>query len=169
MPTPVVVVDYDMAWPDRFAQIASSLRVLLGGAVREIDHVGSTAVPGLAAKPIIDIDVTLPAEEIAIACERMVSAGYEARGNRYDDGMWAFSRKVAPACRVYLCPPGNETHHKRLAFRERLRGDDSLSAAYAALKRRLSGQFPLDGDAYTAAKRGFIDAAIGPTPFIGQP
>ena len=169
MPTPVVVLDYDTAWPDRFAQIASSLRLLLGGAVCEIDHVGSTAVPGLAAKPIIDIDVTLPLEDIASACERMVCAGYEARGNRYDDGMWAFSRKVMPACRVYLCQPGNETHHKRLAFRERLRGDDALSAAYAVLKRQLSRQFPLDGDSYTAAKRGFIEAAIGPTPFICHP
>lgn len=161
MPTLVFLVDYDGTWPDQFTEVAACLRSLLGAIVCDIDHVGSTAVPGLAAKPIIDIDVTLRGyEEIAPAAACMVAAGYEARGNRYNDDMWAFSRAAAPACRVYLCPPGNDTHRKRLIFRDRLRGDGDLCAAYAALKRALSRRFPLDGDSYTAAKRDFIEAAI---------
>lgn len=161
MPTPVVVVDYDTAWPRLFTDMAGSLRLLLGDAVCEIDHVGSTAVPDLAAKPIIDIDVTLvcPAH-IAAACEKMIAAGYEPRGNRYDDDMWAFMKKTAPASRVYLCPTRNETHRRRLAFRDHLRDDPALCAAYALLKKNLARRFPLDGDAYTAAKKAFIDAAI---------
>ena len=162
MPTPVVIADYDSAWPEHFTVIAASLRTLLGDAVHAVDHVGSTAVPYLAAKPIIDVDVTLVGEQhMARACVRMAAAGYEARGNRYDDGMWAFlKKKTAPACRVYLCPPGNETHRRRLAFRDCLREDGALRDAYADLKRTLARRFPLDGDAYTAAKKAFIDAAI---------
>ncbi|CAK7257021.1 MULTISPECIES: GrpB family protein [unclassified Shinella] len=165
MPTPVIVVGYDAAWPDLFAEIAKSLRALLGDAVNAIDHVGSTAVPGLAAKPIIDIDVTLCGRElIEPACQRIVQAGYGARGNRYDDDMWAFLAKREPACRVYLCPPGNETHRKRLVFRDRLRQDGALREAYGALKQQLSRRFFLEGDAYTAAKRDFIEAVIRNAP-----
>ena len=161
MPTPVVIVDYDTVWPEHFTVIAASLHTLLGDAVCAVDHVGSTAVPHLAAKPVIDVDVVLSCEQhMTGACELMVAAGYEARGNRYDDGMWAFLKKSAPACRIYLCPPGNETHRRRTAFRDRLREDAALREAYADLKRTLARRFPLDGDAYTAAKKAFIDAAI---------
>lgn len=165
MPTPVIVVSYDAAWPDLFVEISKSLRVLLGDAVNTIDHVGSTAVPGLAAKPIIDIDVTLSSREhIEPACQRLVHAGYDARGNRYNDDMWAFLAKREPVCRIYLCPPGNTTHRKRLVFRDRLRQDGALREAYGALKQQLSTRFFLDGDAYTAAKRDFIEAAIRNAP-----
>lgn len=168
MPTPVIVVGYDAAWPDRFVEVAQSLRVLLGDAAHAVDHVGSTAVPGLAAKPVIDVDVTLCSRErIKAACGCMVDAGYDARGNRYDDDMWAFLARWEPACRVYLCLPENETHRRRLVFRDRLRQDGALRAAYGALKQQLSAQFPLDGDAYTAAKRSFIEAAIGSSPQSG--
>jgi GrpB-like predicted nucleotidyltransferase (UPF0157 family) len=167
LPTLVVVVDYDAVWPDQFTEVAASLRSLLGNVVCDIEHVGSTAVPGLAAKPVIDIDVTLRgSEEIAAAASCMVAAGYEARGNRYNDDMWAFSKTAAPACRVYLCPSGNETHRKRLVFRDRLRRDSDLCTAYAALKQQLSRQFPLDGDNYTAAKKHFIESAVGPLSSI---
>jgi len=163
LPTPVVVVDYDPAWPALFAKVSGSLSAMLGDTVREIHHVGSTAVQGLAAKPVIDIDVVLSgAGEITAACAAMLAAGYLPRGNRYDDDMWAFVTKAPPGCRVYLCPPENETHRKRLAFRDRLRRDGDLAAAYAALKRELATRYPLDGDAYTAAKAGFIEAAIAP-------
>ncbi len=169
MPTPVIVVGYDAAWPDRFSEVSQSLRALLGDAVHAVDHVGSTAVPGLAAKPVIDVDVTLCSRErIEAACRCMADAGYGTRGNRYDDDMWAFLSKGEPACRVYLCPPENETHRRRLVFRDRLRQDGALRAAYSALKQRLSVQFPLDGDAYTAAKRSFIEAAIGSSPLSGR-
>lgn len=161
MPTPVLVVGYDAAWPDLFVEISTSLRLLLGDAVDAIDHVGSTAVPGLAAKPVIDVDVTLCSREfIEAACRRMTGAGYGARGNRYGDDMWAFLARQAPFCRVYLCSPGNETHRKRLVFRDRLRRDGALRETYGTLKQQLSRRFALDGDAYTAAKRDFIDAAL---------
>jgi GrpB-like predicted nucleotidyltransferase (UPF0157 family) len=62
---PVLVVDYDFTWPDAFAKLAARVRVALGSLVVTVDHVGSTAVAGLAAKPIIDLDVVLasPADE----------------------------------------------------------------------------------------------------------
>jgi GrpB-like predicted nucleotidyltransferase (UPF0157 family) len=158
----VIVVGYDTAWPDWFVEVSQSLRALLGDAVYAVDHVGSTAVPGLAAKPVIDVDVTLCSRKrIEAACRCMADAGYDARGNRYEDDMWAFLSSGEPACRVYLCPPENETHRRRVVFRDRLRQDGALRAAYGALKLRLSAQLPLDGDAYTAAKRSFIEAAIG--------
>ena len=166
MPTPVVIVEYDAAWPRSFIDIADTLRSLLGKNALEIDHVGSTAVPNLAAKPLIDIDVTFAdRKDIDKAADCLVEAGYEARGNRHGDDMLAFLKKAPSACRVYLCLPGNETHRKRLLFRDRLCRDGELALAYAALKRDLSRQFRLDGDAYTAAKKEFIDRVLSlPSP-----
>lgn len=167
MATPVAIAAHDAAWAGEFRSIATALRGRLGAVVLAVDHVGSTAVAGLAAKPVIDVDVTLATpDDIASAGDLLVQAGYEPRGNRYDDGMWAFSLKGRPAQRVYLCAPGNDTHHRRIVFRDRLRAEPVLAAAYAALKHDLAARFPRDGDAYTAAKSRFIAEAVDAAPRI---
>ncbi|WP_457581296.1 GrpB family protein [Ensifer canadensis] len=161
MPTLVEVVAYDNAWPGAFAALSKHLASLLGSTVIAIDHVGSTAVPGLAAKPIIDIDVTLRGPE-ALAAGRaaLVADGFVSRGNRYDDGVWAFAKEGSPGQRVYLCPPSSDTHRRRLIFRDHLCQSRETAEAYAAMKRRLAIEFAFDGDGYTAAKTQFIDEVV---------
>lgn len=161
MPTPVEVVAYDDAWPQPYAAMSKHLASLLGLAVIAIDHVGSTAVPGLAAKPVIDIDVTMCGPEaIGAGSAALAADGFAARGNRYDDGVWSFAKTGSPGQRVYLCPTFSDTHHRRLIFRDQLRQNGEMAVAYAALKRRLSAEFPFDGDSYTAAKTQFIAEVV---------
>ncbi|TAU57450.1 GrpB family protein [Rhizobium ruizarguesonis] len=162
MATLVEILPYDPSWPRHFSTISSELRQLLGNTVVAIDHIGSTSVPGLSAKPLIDIDVTVNGlADIPAASATMIEAGYDPRGNRYGDDVWAFLQSGStPKQRVYLCPPDNETHRRRLVFRDYLRNHDDMTAAYARLKERLAKQFPYDGDRYTAEKSGFINDVI---------
>lgn len=158
MPTQVEIVAYDPGWPRHFELAEARLRALLGAVVVAVDHIGSTAIPNMSAKPVIDIDVTLTnLADIPEASRRLVEAGFEPRGNRYNDDVWAFLLKGAtPALRVYLCPMGNRTHERRLVFRDYLRHHPVAAEAYAVLKRRLAARFAYDGDRYTAEKSGFV-------------
>ncbi|MFL5016810.1 MAG: GrpB family protein [Rhizobium sp.] len=157
----VELVPCDPRWPQAFQRIRGKLLTLLPQALA-IDHIGSTSIPGMMAKPLIDIDIVLPGlEHIEDATRLLLAEGYEPRGNRYDDDVWAFlSRGSVPAERVYLCPSGNGTHRNRLAFRDYLTAHPQAAADYAALKRRLAVEFRMDGDRYTAHKREFVDAIV---------
>lgn len=91
----------------------------------------------------------------------LLDHGYEQRGNRYDDDVWAFMlRDGKPPERIYLCPPNNRTHERRIIFRDHLRSHPDDRADYTRLKRELAEQYPNDGDRYTAGKRHFVDAII---------
>jgi len=161
MPTLVEILPYDPDWPKYFSDAEARLRAVLGASVMALDHIGSTAIPGMSAKPIIDIDVTLGLSGIPSASTSLVSAGYEPRGNRYDDDVWAFMLKgAAPTLRVYLCPPGNSTHERRLIFRDYLRRHNDVAEMYSVLKKRLAAQFRYDGDRYTSEKSQFVNEIV---------
>jgi GrpB-like predicted nucleotidyltransferase (UPF0157 family) len=163
MPTRVEIVPYDANWPRHFADAAAQLRKTLGSSVLAVDHVGSTAIPNMPAKSLVDIDVTLSSlSDVPNASNCLVEAGYEPRGNRYNDDVWAFLLKSStPKLRVYLCPPRNRTHERRLAFRDYLRHHGDAAKAYATLKKLLAERFPYDGDRYTAEKSGFVQEILG--------
>ncbi|QKK18575.1 GrpB family protein [Rhizobium indicum] len=158
---PVELVPYDPQWPQAFRRIRDGLLALLPQAL-SIDHIGSTSIPRMTAKPLIDIDIVLPGlGHVDGATGVLLAEGYEPRGNRYDDDVWAFlSKGSVPAERVYLCPSGNGTHRNRLAFRDYLIAHPQAAADYAVLKRRLAAEFRMDGDRYTARKREFVDAIV---------
>ena len=162
MPTLVELVPYDPAWPKQFLVTKDRLHGLLGDDVLAIDHIGSTAIAGMPAKPLIDIDVTLrDLQTVASASETLVSAGFEPRGNRYDDDVWAFlSKSAMPSLRIYLSPSDNKTHRDRLLFRDHLRRHPDLAAQYAELKCKLAKEFPYDGDRYTAEKTEFVRQVV---------
>ncbi len=145
-----------------FEEIAFEIRTLLGGLVQEIHHIGSTAVPGLCAKPRIDVDVVVcGASDIPEAIDRMSAAGYEVRGNRYNDGMWAFTEpRGGHPQRVYICAPDTPTHLNRILLRDYLRGHPNAAAAYAALKWRFAVAYAGDGDGYTRAKGPFVAEVV---------
>ncbi|MDJ1632199.1 GrpB family protein [Rhizobium rhizogenes] len=161
MPTLVEIVPYDPNWPRDFSSADTVLRKILGTSVVAVDHVGSTAIPRMSAKPIIDIDITLSSlAAVPSASRKLIDAGYEPRGNRYDD-VWAFILKSsAPKLRVYLCPPQNRTHERRVMFRDYLRHHDEAAEAYSTLKKQLAEQFPYDGDRYTAEKSMFVQEIL---------
>lgn len=162
MPERVEIVPYDAEWPAHFREIAALLKTLLGDRVLDIHHIGSTSIPGMAAKPLIDVDVILPtAADVIDACPLMEAAGYEPRGNRYDTDIFAFmKRTTAPRQRVYLCPEGHATHHRRMQFRDYLRTHPQAASDYQALKLKLAEAFEYDGDGYTAAKAAFVNDIV---------
>ncbi len=160
----VKISDYDPAWPLAFERAGAELQRLLSLPASAIEHVGSTAVPGLAAKPLIDIDVTVADPgTIPDLATRLENAGYQPRGSRHGDGVFAFLMPGNPGWRVYLCPPDSRTHRDRVTFRDALRANPHLAFAYRVLKQELAGLYAEDGDRYTAAKGDFIRDAIAGT------
>ncbi|HTW85229.1 MAG TPA: GrpB family protein [Candidatus Sulfotelmatobacter sp.] len=160
---PVVVVDYDPAWPATFAVLRDRLATVLGDLAAGIEHIGSTAVPGLAAKPIIDLDVVLRrASDFARAAERLERIGYTHLGDLGIIERAAFRAPPgSPRHHLYVCPAGAPALRAHLALRDTLRAEPALLAAYADLKRSLAAQFRDDRDAYAEGKTAFITAALG--------
>jgi GrpB-like predicted nucleotidyltransferase (UPF0157 family) len=161
-PGAIVLRDHDPAWPAAYGEIRRRLERLLDGLVQETCHIGSTSVPGLAAKPKIDVDIVLRSEAvIPEGIERLKAAGYVYHGNRYQDGMWVFT--LGRGCygeRLYLCAPGTPTHLRRLLFRDHLRRRPEAAAAYAALKRSLAAEAIDDWDHYTSGKGPFVAGIV---------
>lgn len=155
----VEIVAYDAEWPQRFQAERDALVRLLGRwLVGAPEHIGSTSVPGLAAKPVIDIMApvaSLAASRDAVPCAAELGYchyPYQARSMHW-------FCKPSPARRthhLHLVPLGSRLWQERLAFREALRSSAELRAEYEALKRELAARFRTDRDAYTEAKTPFV-------------
>jgi GrpB-like predicted nucleotidyltransferase (UPF0157 family) len=155
----IKVVDYDPEWPAIFAVERDGLLELFGGLADEIHHIGSTSVPGLAAKPKIDIDAVLRSTDMLLEAIARVraTAVYAYHGDPYGDGMWTFTRgRGSYGTRLYLCGPDNEAHEKRILFRDWLRAHPDDAAAYEMLKRRLAAEANGDWKFYTGGKSEFV-------------
>ena len=160
---PVRVVPYDPEWPSRFESERALLEEAVGHhAVGGIHHVGSTAVPGLAAKPVIDILVGVADLPSSRACfEPLAALDYQYAPYRTEEMHWFC--KPHPLRRthhLHLVPVDTPRFRDELAFRDALRGDPGLAAEYAALKRRLAAELEHDREAYTEAKGGFVRAVL---------
>jgi GrpB-like predicted nucleotidyltransferase (UPF0157 family) len=162
----IAVVDYDPGWPARFAAERAAIAHALGDLVVAIEHIGSTAVPGLPAKPIIDLLVGVRglAEARARAVAPLGALGY-AYIPAYE--AWLpnelFFRKGMPGPwthHAHLMEPANPRWADFLAFRDHLRAHPEQAAAYAAEKRRLAARFGDDIAGYRTGKDGFINAAM---------
>jgi GrpB-like predicted nucleotidyltransferase (UPF0157 family) len=167
---PVEVVDYDAAWIDRFAEEAAHLRACLPAhVIGRIEHFGSTAVPGLAAKPIVDIMVEVSSlEDVRNTIAPILRGqGYEffwrpvAPGSPEIDYAWFIKRDAAGrrTHHVHFVPAGS-AYWDRLVFRDRLIADSRLAAEYAELKRRAARAHPGDRKAYAKAKSAFIQSVM---------
>ncbi len=158
------ISDPDPAWPDRFeAEAARLVDALPAGLVSRIDHVGSTAVAGLAAKPIIDMQLSLRSLTPREAYVGPITAlGYRWVLDPWDVDHEYFSRDVDGERRfqVHVCTAGSAWERRHLVFRDWLREHDDDAAAYAELKRELAAAHPRDTLAYTEAKTGFITATV---------
>lgn len=160
---PIRVVPYDPDWPVRFERERELLEATIGGSVvGGIHHVGSTAVPGLDAKPVIDILVGVESLEASRSCFEPL-AGLEYLYAPYLASEMHWFCKPDPERRthhLHLVPPGSRRYRDELAFRDMLRTSPDLAAGYAALKHELAARHREDRDAYTEAKGEFIAAAL---------
>ncbi len=162
MTTPIIIEEYDPLWPQQFEAIRSRITPVLGAFAAAIEHIGSTAVPGVPAKPIIDLDILLKSsDDLPLVITKLQALGYESRGTLGIPGRQAFP---APAHDVphhlYVCLPGSEEYARHIAFRDHLRTHPKEAEAYYSLKRNLSGRFFIDRDAYTQAKTEFIEEIL---------
>jgi GrpB-like predicted nucleotidyltransferase (UPF0157 family) len=155
---PVIVVPYDPEWVARF----EALRAPLWDAVREIalsiEHVGSTAVPGLAAKPIVDMTVVVPSpRDVPRAIAQLQGLGYRHRGDLGIAGREAFHAPPdLPAHRLYVCAKNSLALANHVALRDWLRSHPDDARAYGELKQQLAVRFRGDIDGYVDGKTDFI-------------
>ncbi len=159
---PVVIAPYDPAWPAAFASLRGRLAAALGDLAAGIEHIGSTAVPGLDAKPIVDVDVVMRRrEDLTAVVQRLAELGYEHLGDLGIVGREAFrSAPELPRHHLYVCAAGAAPLQAHLTLRDVLRGDPKLAAEYAALKHELAERFRDDRDAYAEGKSAFITAVL---------
>lgn len=161
---PIRVVPYDPRWPERFERERALLAEEIGPwVVGGIHHVGSTAVPGLDAKPTIDILVGVEDLASARGCfEALAELGYLYAPYRPEEMHWFC--KPSPSRRefhLHLVPAGSARFRDELAFRDRLRMDAGLAHEYAELKRSLAMRFQTDREGYTDGKSDFVARVLG--------
>ncbi len=170
---PIRVVDYDHNWSLIFADLSRVIAGALGELALAIEHVGSTSVPGLAAKPIIDIDVVVESRgAVSEAIKRLAPLGYVHSGDLGVPGREAFghdggeevprdgSGRRWPPHNLYVCEQDNEELARHLTFRDYMRQNPQGAAEYAELKRGLAQRFPNDIDAYIEGKTELVEGIL---------
>jgi GrpB-like predicted nucleotidyltransferase (UPF0157 family) len=158
---PVEIVPYNPEWPTEFERERSSIEKTFGTLEIEVQHIGSTAVLGLAAKPIVDILVAVDSiEDRATVEQRLSVLGYVNVPYDNDDKRLFFKKGVPRAYHVHVVKRNSWTYWKQLLFRDILASDPRLRAEYEQLKFELAAKFRNDRDAYSNAKTEFIEHAV---------
>jgi GrpB-like predicted nucleotidyltransferase (UPF0157 family) len=169
-PAPVIIVDYDPLWPCRFDRLAAVYSRVLEELHHRIEHIGSTSVPGLAAKPIIDIIIVIPSMAgFALLNAAFESLGYLHNGDQDVPGREVFKLKesdIMARClgenpwphHLYVCPSDSKSLAQMLFFRDYLRTHADTSRRYDELKRGLAQKLRNDRVGYTDAKTAFVTA-----------
>ena len=155
----VKVVDYSAAWPVLYQQEAARIRAILADNFVAIYHIGSTAVEGLAAKPIIDIMTVVKKIHLVDACNPdFIALGYECLGEFGIPGR-RYLRKGGDNCthQVHIFAEDNQKDVQRhLALRDFLRSHSVIASIYGQLKRKLAQQYPTDIEGYCDGKDAFM-------------
>src|SRR4051812_15684931 len=160
-PGPIHLSEYDPAWPARYAAHAERIRRALGPAALRVEHIGSTSVPGLAAKPIIDIVVAVSdaADEDAYL-PALLAAGYELRVREPDWLQHRMLRTPEKDVHVHVYSAGCREIARNLAFRDRLRASPADLARYEQVKRELAARHWESGSAYSDAKSEVVESIL---------
>lgn len=173
----IIVVEYSEAWPQVFEDLKKVYEKYLGGLVIDIQHVGSTAVPGLAAKPVIDIDLIIEnGERLQPVITQLEQLDYIYEGDLGIKDREAFKRKsdqtpadgsnrIWPVHHLYCCINNSAPVRNHLQLRDYLRSHPEKVSAYGELKKKLAAQFPFDIDQYVEHKTAFITEALKETGF----
>jgi GrpB-like predicted nucleotidyltransferase (UPF0157 family) len=163
----IEVVDYDPSWPNTFESLRARLWPALADVALSIEHVGSTSVPGLAAKPIIDISIMVPENpDVPIGISRLATLGYIHRGDLGIKGREAFTNPDGlPRHNLYLCPRDSVALANHLALRNYLRTHPEAVREYGELKKRLAQRFPDDIDSDIDGKTTMLLKMLRATGF----
>lgn len=163
----VLVSEYDPGWPQRFERLRQEYATAMAAAgvpVVAIEHVGSTAVPGLAAKPIIDCDIVVAEPAVIAASETLVALGFTALGELGIPSRWAFKEPQRLAgTNTYVVIEGSLSLRNHMAVRNSLRADSGLRAEYGAVKRRIAavaGNIEEYGQGKSAIVQRILTAAV---------
>ena len=156
----VVVRPYDEAWAQSFADIKAEIQDALGELALRIEHVGSTAVRGLSAKPIIDVDIVIRDYSLF----RAVAAKLEAIGYRHEGDLGIAGREAfkydgkdhLQKHHLYVCPEDSPELKRHIAFRDYLRSHPEAVRAYSRVKEEGARLYPYDIDKYIEHKSPFI-------------
>lgn len=153
----IVIVEYDPLWPTLYQEERERLADVLGSLVSSVEHIGSTSVVGLSAKPIIDIlapvDDLGPANSYIPLLERLGYTFFPVLGNA---DRHTFGKGSPHTHHIHIVQRGGEEHIRPIVFRDYLRAHPETAQEYAALKRALAARFHNNRQAYNAAKTDFI-------------
>jgi len=159
----VLVVEHDPAWTDAFAREALAIGHALGEDAIALHHIGSTAIPGILAKPIIDLLGVVPSlDMLDLHSNEMRDLGYEVMGAYGIEGrryFRKFDNRGRRAFHLHAFAVGSEHVERHLAFRDYLRSHPQKAAEYSALKQRLVAGDATSWDAYSDGKDGFVAEA----------
>ena len=167
----IVIIPYQASWPDTFRAVGAKVRAALGDTARAVHHIGSTSVPGLAAKDIIDVQLTVTDLSVPLR-ERLEAAGFSSRSDIVSDhappGMTVdpeqlekrYFQLAQPAVHLHVRAEGRFNQRYALLCRDYLRSHPLASSAYAEIKKQLAARFPNDADAYYAIKDPVFDVLM---------
>lgn len=157
-----VVVDYDPSWPAAFERVRALVWPVVEETALAIEHIGSTSVEGLAAKPIVDVDVVVAHESnVPTAVAALETLGYHHEGDLGVPGREAFVQPEGlPEHHLYVVVQGSQPHRDHVDFRNYLRANPATAARYANEKRRLAHLLASDRDAYVSGKASLVQEVL---------
>lgn len=156
----VIVVPYDEKWPEEFTKIKEELKAAMGNRFISIEHVGSTSVHGLAAKPIIDIDVIIKKDMFTEVKKALEAIGYVHEGDLGIKGREAFKydhKEHLMTHHLYVCFEDCPELHRHITFRNWLRSHPEDVMDYSKVKMDMSKKYPYDIDSYIEGKSPCIE------------
>jgi GrpB-like predicted nucleotidyltransferase (UPF0157 family) len=157
----VLVAPYSVEWQRLFAEERSRLLAAVGAYVQDVQHVGSTSIPGMAAKPIIDIGIAVRNFEEASVCVGPIEhLGYEYRGENGIPRRRYFERGNPRTHHLHMNEMGSRAWTNQILFRDFLIQHAEIAQEYATIKMSLAQVYPSDRDAYLAAKAPFIERVL---------
>lgn len=168
----IIVEDYNDEWKSHFEELKAMFSSQLKDMVQEIEHVGSTSVPGLAAKPILDIDIVIDSRALLPeVIEKLNELGYNHEGNLGVEGREAFARtdthvpytevkKMKMEHNLYVCDKDSTELKRHITFRNILREHPHLVDKYARLKKDLAQEYRNNRQAYTNGKTSFVTGVL---------
>lgn len=159
----IEIVPYSTEWPELFELEAKRIMVACKGIITVIEHIGSTAIPGMPAKPILDVMPGLKSYQDGFkTIEPLKHAGYEYFGENGIPGRFYFGFRfeLRSVIHVHIFEVGTENWHRHLIFRDYLRNNPAIATQYAELKKELATRFHNDREAYTNGKSEFINSVV---------
>ena len=163
----IEVVPYDFKWKEEFKKIKKMINTYIGDYIIGIEHVGSTSIEGLDAKPVIDVDVVIESKEILpTIIKRLEMEGYVYEGDLGVEGREAFRREHNDGMmkyHLYVCPKEGKGYLDHIAFRDYLRENEDARDEYGRLKKELALNYKYDIDNYSDKKTAFVKEILSKT------